>query len=51
MDAIGLIYYAVVCGGVALFSPNVSNRLARLAIGLIAGAVSAFILPNMRAFF
>ncbi len=51
MDAIGLTYYAVVCGGVALFAPNVSNRLARVAIGLAAGAVSAFILPSVRAFF
>lgn len=51
MDAVGLIYYALVCGGIAVFAPNVPNRLARAVVGLGAGAISAFVFPFIRALF
>lgn len=50
-DAVGLIYYALVCGGIAVFAPNVPNRLARAIVGLGAGAISAFALPFIRTLF
>lgn len=45
MDPLNLIYYAVVCGGLAAFAPQVSNRVQRLVLGLGVGAASAALLP------
>lgn len=45
MDPLNLTYYAVVCGGLAAYAPQVSNRIARLVLGLGVGGISAALLP------
>ena len=45
MDPVNLTYYAVVCGGLAAYAPNVRNVAIRTAIGLCFGGFSAMMLP------
>ncbi|MFC3072850.1 hypothetical protein [Shinella pollutisoli] len=45
MDPVNLTYYAVVCGGLAAYSPSLSSRIVRLAMGFGVGALSATLLP------
>ena len=50
MDPLSLIYYAIVCGGLAVFLERISGRMMRLVVGLAVGAISASILPFVRTF-
>ena len=50
MDPVNLTYYAVVCGGLAAYSPTLSNRIVRLAMGFGVGALSAMLLPTVHFF-
>lgn len=45
MDPINLTYYALVCGGLAAYAPNLSNTVMRAVVGLSLGGVSAALLP------
>ncbi|MDO9418872.1 hypothetical protein [Pararhizobium sp.] len=45
MDPLNLAYYAVVCGGLAAYSPHVPNVAVRTAVGLGLGGLSASLLP------
>ncbi|MEW9615324.1 hypothetical protein AB3G45_15980 [Shinella sp. S4-D37] len=45
MDPVNLTYYAVVCGGLAAYSPTLTNRIVRLVLGFGVGALSATLLP------
>jgi hypothetical protein len=47
MDPVNLTYYAVVCGGLAAYSPTLANRIVRLVMGFGVGALSAFLLPTV----
>ncbi|MGF0538346.1 hypothetical protein ACQQ2Q_10150 [Agrobacterium sp. ES01] len=49
MDALSLIYYALVCGGLAFLVPGISSKPLRIGIGLVTGAVSALILPFIKS--
>ncbi|MBP1851070.1 hypothetical protein [Rhizobium halophytocola] len=44
MDPVNLVYYAVVCGGLAAYAPPIS-KVAKAGIGVATGAVSAALLP------
>lgn len=48
MDALGLIYYAVVCGGLVFFVDRIPSKAVRIVIGLMTGLVSASVLPLIR---
>ncbi len=48
MDVLGLIYYAVVCGGLALVLERIPGRLTRLVVGLATGLVAASVLPIIK---
>jgi hypothetical protein len=45
MDPVNLAYYAVICGCLAAYAPNVSNRILRMIVGLGVGGISAALLP------
>lgn len=45
MDPISLAFYAVVCGLLSLFAPNLGGRVPRLAVGAGVGVVAATLLP------
>jgi hypothetical protein len=48
MDPIALLFYAVVCGCLSFFAPNLGGRMQRLAIGAGVGVVAAALLPIIR---
>ncbi|MEL6642806.1 MAG: hypothetical protein AAFQ79_02635 [Pseudomonadota bacterium] len=48
MDPISLVFYAVVCGLLSLFAPNLGGYLPRLLIGAGVGVLAAFALPMIR---
>jgi hypothetical protein len=48
MDPVGLTYYALVCGGLAVLLDRIPGRVTRLCVGLAVGAISASILPFIR---
>jgi hypothetical protein len=50
MDPVNLTYYAVVCGGLAAYSPSVANRILRMVVGLGVGGLSASLLPIVHFF-
>ena len=45
MDPVNLTYYAVVCGGLAAYAPNVRNVAIRTVVGLSLGGFAAMMLP------
>ena len=50
MDPVNLTYYAVVCGGLAAYAPNVRNLAIRTVLGLGLGGFSAAMLPVVHFF-
>ena len=50
MDPVNLTYYAVVCGGLAAYAPNVRNVAIRTALGLGLGSFAAAMLPVVHFF-
>jgi hypothetical protein len=50
MDPVNLIYYAVVCGGLAAYAPNLRNLAVRTVVGLGLGGLSAMMLPVVHFF-
>ena len=49
MDLIALGFYACVCGVLSIFAPRLGSLPIRLGIGAIVGAVSAAVLPLLKA--
>lgn len=45
MDPISLVFYAIVCGLLSLFAPQLGGRLPRLAVGAGVGVLAASVLP------
>ncbi|MEL6570207.1 MAG: hypothetical protein AAFQ64_01010 [Pseudomonadota bacterium] len=41
-------FYAVVCGLLSVFAPQLGSFAMRLSIGAVVGAVSAIVLPILR---
>lgn len=48
MDPISLAFYALVCGLLSLFAPNLGGTLPRLAVGAVVGIVAASALPFIK---
>ncbi len=49
MDPIAIVFYALVCGVLSLFAPNMGGRVPRLAIGAVVGVVAALLLPVLKS--
>lgn len=47
MDPVNMIYYAVICAGLAGLSPRFRTLPLRLAIGAGVGLVAAGLLPSV----
>lgn len=51
MDIIALGFYAVVCGCLSIFAPQLGTLYVRLGVGAAVGAISAIVLPLIRGAF
>ena len=51
MDPISLAFYAIVCGCLSVFAPNLGGFAPRLAVGAGVGIVAALVLPLLRGLF
>ena len=51
MDPIALVYYAVICAGLAGLSPRFKTLMLRLGIGAVVGLVAAGMLPAVHQAF
>ena len=51
MDAISVVYYAIVCGLLAGFVPAGWRMPVRFGIGVAVGVVAATVLPLLRGAF
>ena len=48
MEPISLIFYALICGLLSLFAPNLGGAVPRMAVGAIVGVGAAICLPFLR---
>jgi len=48
MEPISLVFYAVVCGLLSAFAPNLGGFPIRLAVGAAVGIAAAAALPFVR---
>lgn len=48
MDPISLGFYAVICGLLSYFAPNLGSAKSRLAVGAGVGIVAAVVLPLIK---
>ncbi len=51
MDIIALGFYAVVCGALSFFAPNLGTSFVRFGIGAVVGIIAATVLPILRGAF
>ncbi|MCC5984874.1 MAG: hypothetical protein JJU42_10960 [Rhodobacteraceae bacterium] len=50
MDLLTVAYYALICCALAGLAPRISGRVRRYVAGAMVGALSALLLPSVRAF-
>ncbi len=48
MEPISLAFYAVVCGILSFFAPNLGGAVPRMAVGAVVGILAATTLPFIR---
>lgn len=48
MEPISLVFYAVVCGLLSLFAPNLGGAMPRMALGAVVGIAAAAMLPFLK---
>lgn len=48
MEPISLVFYAIVCGLLSAFAPNLGGMPVRLAVGAVVGIAAAAVLPVLR---
>ena len=48
MEPISIVFYALVCGLLSLFAPNLGGAVPRMAVGAIVGVGAAILLPVLR---
>ena len=48
MEPISLVFYAVICGLLSVFAPNLGGALPRMAVGAVVGIAAAATLPILR---
>lgn len=51
MDVLSLVFYALICGLLAVFAPNLGSRAMRMGVGAVIGIAAAAILPVLRGAF
>lgn len=51
MDGSAILFYAIICGGLALFSPALHTPVLRATIGAVVGIIAAFLYPIARSAF
>jgi hypothetical protein len=49
MDLKSMVFYALVCGVLAAFSPSIGNRNKRLIFGSVIGLLAALAMPTIRS--
>ena len=48
MDPIAIVFYAIICGCLSLFAPNLGGMAPRLAVGAVVGVLAAILLPVLK---
>lgn len=48
MEPVSIIFYAVICGLLSVFAPNLGGALPRMTIGAVVGIAAALALPYVR---
>ena len=48
MDPIALAFYAIICGALSVFAPNLGGFLPRLVAGAAVGIIAAALLPMIK---
>jgi hypothetical protein len=48
MDPVTILYYAIVCGGLAAFAGRAGGFLQRVGLGIVVGLAAAAALPILR---
>ena len=48
MEPISLAFYAIVCGLLSVFAPNLGGVVPRMAVGAVVGIIAAASLPFVR---
>ena len=48
MEPISIAFYAIVCGLLSVFAPNLPSMPVRLAVGAVVGVIAALVLPVLR---
>ncbi len=48
VDPVAMIFYGVVCGGLAAFAPSLGGRAMRAAIGAVVGFAAASVLAGVK---
>jgi hypothetical protein len=51
MDTLTMIFYALVCGGLAALAPNFGSLAIRAVIGAVTGLVAAGVWPALHGIF
>ncbi len=51
MEPVSIIFYAVICGLLSLFAPQLGGMVPRLAVGAVVGVAAAIVLPLLRGAF
>jgi hypothetical protein len=46
MDPVIMLWYAIVCGALAVFSPSLKRTVARAVFGILTGVVAAAAAPT-----
>jgi hypothetical protein len=47
-DPINLLFYAAVCGSLAVYAPTAGGRFARFVLGVVVGLIAATLLPLLK---
>ncbi|MEO0636703.1 MAG: hypothetical protein AAFY73_08655 [Pseudomonadota bacterium] len=47
-DFTAIVFYAIICGGLAVAAPTATGWMTRASIGIAVGVIAAAILPLFR---
>lgn len=51
MDPVTMVFYGVICGGLAVASPVLRKPWLRVVVGILVGVLAASALPFLRKLF
>ncbi len=49
MDMLALMFYGTICGALSMVSPQFTNPLVRISVGVVVGFIAASFLPIVRS--